>query len=237
MTVGAATRLELACPACGMPLPEPARCRGCGREFELVAGLPDLRLEYPDPFMSREEDNARARELAAAADGLDFADLLRLHWRMSDRPATLVERFVASDLRAVARSDEYPALASADRRLELIVQTLPLLARDPLLGIGPGNTVAELRERKAREPGSVDLIQPPHDVPYLIALETGIPGGLVASALLVTAAHQILCLRRIGVGRGINGGGAIFFHFDYRSCVGGSLFSGLWPAQHPPREP
>ncbi len=85
----------------------------------------------------------------------------------------------------LARSDEYPALASADRRLELIVQTLPLLARDPLLGIGPGNTVAELRERKAREPGSVDLIQPPHDVPYLIALETGIPGGLVASALLV----------------------------------------------------
>jgi 2-polyprenyl-3-methyl-5-hydroxy-6-metoxy-1,4-benzoquinol methylase len=107
VTVGAATRLELACPACGTPLPEPARCTGCGREFELVAGLPDLRLEYPDPFMSRAEDNARARELAAAADGLDFADLLRLHWRMSDRPATLVERFVASDLRAVARSDEY----------------------------------------------------------------------------------------------------------------------------------
>ena len=49
MTAGSATAISLACPACGTPLPDPARCTGCGREFELVAGMPDLRLEYEGP--------------------------------------------------------------------------------------------------------------------------------------------------------------------------------------------
>jgi len=112
-------------------LTDPGRCTGCGREFELVAGLPDLRLEYPDPAVSWEEDNARARELAAAAERLDFAGLLRLHWQMSDRPAALAERFVASDLGAVARSNEYlDAIEEARGR--------PLGPEDALLEVGCG---------------------------------------------------------------------------------------------------
>jgi 2-polyprenyl-3-methyl-5-hydroxy-6-metoxy-1,4-benzoquinol methylase len=131
VTAGSATGIALACPACGAALPDPARCTGCGREFEFVAGLPDLRLEYPDPTVSREEDNARARELAAAAEELDFADLLRLHWRMSDRPAALAERFVASDLGAMARSAEYlDAIEVARGR--------PFSPEDALLEVGCG---------------------------------------------------------------------------------------------------
>ena len=107
MTAGATTAVELACPACGAALPDPSRCGACGREYGSVAGVPDLRVEYPDPSVSLEEDLARAQELADAAAGCDFAGLLRHRWRFGDRPAALVERFVASDLRAVARSDEY----------------------------------------------------------------------------------------------------------------------------------
>ena len=107
MTAGPALAIDLACPACGATLPDPARCGACGREYGSVAGLPDLRLEYPDPSVSLEDDLERAQELADAAAGCDFPDLLRHRWRFGDRPAALVERFVAGDLGAVSRSDEY----------------------------------------------------------------------------------------------------------------------------------
>lgn len=91
-----------------------------------------------------------------------------------------------------ARTDEYPVEASADRRIELITQTFTLIRRDLVFGIGPGNTVAELRAQKAAVPGSVDLIQPPHDVPYLIALEAGIPAALAALVLAAFVAARAL---------------------------------------------
>jgi 2-polyprenyl-3-methyl-5-hydroxy-6-metoxy-1,4-benzoquinol methylase len=107
VTAGAATALELACPACAAALTDPGRCESCGREYGSVGGLPDLRLEYPDPSLSLEDDLARAQELADAAAEGDFADLLRHRWRFGDRPAVLAERFVAGDLGAVSRSDQY----------------------------------------------------------------------------------------------------------------------------------
>lgn len=131
MTAGAATALRLACPACGAALPDPSLCDACGHEYGSVASLPDLRLEYPDPMLRWDEDLDLARELAAAADELDFADLLRLHWRLLDRPASLAERFVAGDLRAVSRSEEYlDAIEGARGR--------SLGAGDVLLEVGCG---------------------------------------------------------------------------------------------------
>lgn len=90
------------------------------------------------------------------------------------------------------RGDVYPVEASAGRRAELIVQTLPLLAAEPVFGIGPGNTVTLLRERQASEPGSVEVAQPPHDVPYLVMLEAGVPAGLLAAALLAALGLRAL---------------------------------------------
>ena len=128
MSVAARTQLELVCPACRSPLPDLARCESCGRTYGRVGDLPDLRLEYPDPILSWDEDVAWARELAEAAERLDFADLLRMQWRMIGRPPELAERFVASDLGAVPRSDEYldaiedargAPLAPGDRLLEV----------------------------------------------------------------------------------------------------------------------
>jgi 2-polyprenyl-3-methyl-5-hydroxy-6-metoxy-1,4-benzoquinol methylase len=131
VTVGAPARLELACPVCGAPLPDPTRCTGCGREFEFVDEVPDLRLEFPDPYLTREEDLERARKLAEAAPGVDFAGLLRLYWTMNKRAPVLVERFVASDLRAVARSNEYLDAIEAERGR-------PLGTGEALLEVGCG---------------------------------------------------------------------------------------------------
>ena len=94
----------------------------------------------------------------------------------------------------LAREDDSDLGNSASLRVVLITQSLPLVAADPVFGVGPGNTMVALRRRQAEVPGSIELLQPPHDVPYLIALETGIPAGLVAAALI--AALGLIALRR-----------------------------------------
>jgi 2-polyprenyl-3-methyl-5-hydroxy-6-metoxy-1,4-benzoquinol methylase len=72
-----------------------------------VAGIPDLRLSYPDPYVSLEQDRERALELAARFHELDFAGLLREQWRQGRKPPELAERFVAGDLAAPRRAEDY----------------------------------------------------------------------------------------------------------------------------------
>ena len=83
----------------------------------------------------------------------------------------------------IGREESTSVTSSADIRANLITQTFPLLARSPLLGIGPGNTLDAVRHLDTRFPGA-GYLEPPHDVPYLLALEGGIPAGLVALGLL-----------------------------------------------------
>lgn len=132
---------KFVCPSCGASLP-PAlgdrfACDSCGRTFEIVAGIPDLRLEYPDPYTSWEEDVARARELAAQFDELDFADLLREHWRHSGKPRELTERFIERDVGSAPMFEAYlleiervrgARLDGGDRFLELGCGTAALAA-------------------------------------------------------------------------------------------------------------
>ncbi|HKP21719.1 MAG TPA: class I SAM-dependent methyltransferase [Thermoleophilaceae bacterium] len=120
-----------ACPACGADLvrAQPAwRCAGCSREYVVVAGIPDLRHSYEDPYVSREEDVARARELEAMFDSRDLLGLLEEHWRRSGKPPELAKRFLAGDRVAAARSASYldsieehrgATLDAADRVLEV----------------------------------------------------------------------------------------------------------------------
>lgn len=84
----------------------------------------------------------------------------------------------------VGREASTSVTTSADIRANLITQTFPLLAQQPLVGIGPGNTLDALRHLDTRLPGE-GYLEPPHDVPYLIALEAGIPAGIVALALML----------------------------------------------------
>ena len=99
-----------ACPACGGELDRaqaPWRCTGCARAYEVVAGIPDLRREYSDPYVSREEDLLRARELERRFDELDLLGLLQEHWRRSGKPPELAERFLAGDRVAAERAASY----------------------------------------------------------------------------------------------------------------------------------
>lgn len=124
----------LACPACGGALtaetPE-LKCGGCGRSFATVAGIPDLRVAYTDPYVSRDEDLERARELAERFGELDLAGMLRLHWKMSGKPVELAERFLTRDLGTVQTSAAY--LARVER-----FRGSPLGRADSFLEVGCG---------------------------------------------------------------------------------------------------
>lgn len=97
---------------------------------------------------------------------------------------------IGAGVPALVASDGWTARAETSFRGRPIREILALQAIDltlssPVVGIGPGRTPAALRELSAREPGSVTLVQPVHDVPLLVAEEMGVPAGAVLVALLV----------------------------------------------------
>jgi ubiquinone/menaquinone biosynthesis C-methylase UbiE len=120
------------CPRCGNGLsagPEDRRCRGCGQAYDQpLPGLTDLRLSYPDPQLSRDEDARIARELAGHAATYDFAALLDRHWRLVGKQPDLAARFTAQELAAGAKS-------------EPIVDAIGTARGRP---IGPGDHVLEV---------------------------------------------------------------------------------------------
>ena len=83
----------------------------------------------------------------------------------------------------LARNSDSPVGGSATNRLATVTQALPLIAAEPIVGVGPGRTMVALRDRADRVPGSVTELNPPHDVPIAIAVEAGVPAGGTALAL------------------------------------------------------
>lgn len=114
-----------------MPGEQAWGCAGCGRDYAVVAGIPDLRLSYQDPYVSRQEDLERARELEAMFDARDLLGLLEEHWRRSGKPPELAARFLAGDRVAAARSASY--LDAVERH-----RGAPLGAGDAVLEVGCG---------------------------------------------------------------------------------------------------
>ena len=108
---------------------EDRRCRGCGEAYgEPLPGIPDLRLSYPDPQLSRDDDARIARELAAHAANDDLAALLDRHWRLVGKQPELAARFSAQEIAAGAKT-------------EPIVDAIDAALGRP---IGPGDHVLEI---------------------------------------------------------------------------------------------
>lgn len=125
------------CPACTAPLETRGAsltCSSCSRTYPTLDGIPDLRLGYPDPYVSLEEDRERALVLAAGADGLDLEALLAEHWRASGYPESLAQRFLGLERSAVNRATAYLDAIERERGRSLD-------AGDALLEVGCGTAV------------------------------------------------------------------------------------------------
>ncbi|MBV8555479.1 MAG: methyltransferase domain-containing protein [Planctomycetaceae bacterium] len=101
------TALALACPHCRGSLEmgdDGAACRGCGRSYRGLRGIPDLRTG-DDAFLSNRDDWAFARRLDEDYDRLDFRGLLERYFDLSPEvPADLRWRQVAHILTAPERA-------------------------------------------------------------------------------------------------------------------------------------
>jgi 2-polyprenyl-3-methyl-5-hydroxy-6-metoxy-1,4-benzoquinol methylase len=171
----AATAAPVACPACLGPIDQTSgrlssrlRCASCGRRFEMVAGIADLRLAYPDPQLTRAEDAEIAARLHGRAAELDLQELLAEHWRLVAKQPRLAARFTAGELvarekvepvvRAVEQNRKAP-IGSTDRVLEVGCGTAALAAACARRGASVVATDLSLRwlvlaqKRLAEEPG------------------------------------------------------------------------------------
>jgi SAM-dependent methyltransferase len=76
--------IEIGCPSCRADLAKEAagdtlRCVDCGREYPVVFDIPDLRL-FPDPYISIEDDRAKATRLAARFDDFSFREFVEYYY-------------------------------------------------------------------------------------------------------------------------------------------------------------
>lgn len=78
--------VPVVCPACRAELSEEdtevLRCRGCGREFPILLGIPDLRVE-PDPYIGMEEDRAKGLRLWREARDLSFEEAVAHYYAIT----------------------------------------------------------------------------------------------------------------------------------------------------------
>jgi SAM-dependent methyltransferase len=75
----------LVCPACaaGLEAEQAAlRCRSCVREYPILGGVPDLRLQ-PDRFLSLEEDRAKGMAVLERAAGRGYGAALEAYWSLT----------------------------------------------------------------------------------------------------------------------------------------------------------
>ncbi|HSK18834.1 MAG TPA: methyltransferase domain-containing protein [Longimicrobiales bacterium] len=125
--------IDLVCPACGGGLASRGSrgddgvaadiaddgeisCTACGRTYPMVLGIPDLRL-WSDPYISMDEDRAKARMLAERCAGLGFAESLEVYYSITTAvPPFQARRFVRALLAADGRSRDW--LDNMDARSE-----------------------------------------------------------------------------------------------------------------------
>lgn len=139
--------------------------------------------------------------MAALGLALACAALLPEAIRGSGRSrAAIVALVLGAGIPAMLLSDGWLARAEhtnpteLSHRTQFAAQGIELLGKDPIFGIGPGRSAEELRElQRVREPAwPPDRVFPVHNVPLLIAVEAGIPAGLVATALGMVAGLRAL---------------------------------------------
>lgn len=99
-----------ACPTCRgdlRPEPDSLSCRGCGRIYPVIAGIPDFRVS-PDPWLDVEDDRRKALLIHELIAGHSFEEAVRTYWSITpSTPRQQAERFIEHVLSAERRSAQW----------------------------------------------------------------------------------------------------------------------------------
>ena len=76
-----------------------------GQAEQAFEDIRDLRQSYPDPQLSRDDDERIARTLAELAPERDFGALVDEHWRLVGKQPDLAARFTAQELQAREKAE------------------------------------------------------------------------------------------------------------------------------------
>lgn len=74
--------VEICCPVCREDIAESGgdfECRGCGRRFPVICGIPDLRV-FPDPYIGLEADRKKGELLSSRLDQETFSSLIDFYY-------------------------------------------------------------------------------------------------------------------------------------------------------------
>ena len=108
-----------------------------------------------------------------------------------------------------------------------VAENLVLFERSPIVGIGPGRSVIELRRLMGDDPVLDAFLQPVHDVPGLAAVEGGVAAGLAAALLLAVLAWRT---RRDALAFAVLGTILPYFLLDHwpYTYAQGLVLTGVW---------
>jgi SAM-dependent methyltransferase len=107
--------IEIVCPHCRGELrrtadergdtPGQLACAACHRRFPVVCGIPDLRI-FPDPYITLEEEYAKARHLVSRYGDYDFAGLVEYYYSVSPLvPPQHAKKYARGLLAASSRTE------------------------------------------------------------------------------------------------------------------------------------
>jgi ubiquinone/menaquinone biosynthesis C-methylase UbiE len=102
--------VEICCPHCQGDLATTGFeqdclvCQTCQHSYPLIYGIPDLRVS-PGPYLSLDQDRAKAKQLATRFDELDFAGLLAYYYQdKQDVPPQQIQQYTQGMLSAEAKA-------------------------------------------------------------------------------------------------------------------------------------
>lgn len=240
----------LVCPRCRGELAEdgtsePAlRCGACALVFPVIGGIADLRL-FPDPYISIEDDRAKAARVAERLGDTDFEGLLSFYYSITEVvPPGHARRYLAGLRAAASRAEatldewEHQAghrLAAGTRVLDLGCGTAPLalaLARRGLVVTGTDVALRWLivASKRLEEAGVA--------IPLICACAEALPFG--SAAFDTVAGESVIEVvtdqeRSIAeVRRVLEPGGRLWLTTPNRGSLGpdphiGVPAGGLWP--------
>lgn len=130
--------IPICCPQCKGELTETAvsrwTCQTCGREYPIIAGIPDLRV-FSDPYIDIAADREKGIKLAGQLEQLSFPDLVTYYYQNTQvvppQHAQLYTRgLLAAAARAEAALNAWTAVSGSPHGrslLEIGCGTAPLL--------------------------------------------------------------------------------------------------------------